>query len=99
MSIKNKSALALTAATLLSSPFAMSDVPSNNPFSMNEISGYATPESKGKEGKCGEGKCGEGKCGETKTLKTEAEGKCGEGKCGGKKKGSEGKCGEGKCGG
>jgi uncharacterized low-complexity protein len=88
MSIKNKSALALTAATLLSSPLAMSDVPSSNPFTMNEIAGYATLESKGKEGKCGEGKCGE-----TKTLKTEAEGKCGEGKCGEKKKGSEGKCG------
>ena len=77
MSMKNKSALALTAASLLASPLAISDAPSNSPFSMNEISGYATPESKGKEGKCGEGKCGE-----TKTLKGESEGKCGEGKCG-----------------
>ena len=94
--MKNKTALAFSSALLASSLTQADTANTLNPFSLNEISGYATPVDKDGEGKCGEGKCGEGKCGE---------GKCGEGKCGGdsedktlKKKSMEGKCGEGKCG-
>ncbi len=84
--MKNKTALAFSSALLASSLTQADTANTLNPFSLNEISGYATPVDKDGEGKCGEGKCGEGKCGgdsEDKTLKKKSmEGKCGEGKCG-----------------
>ena len=73
MSIKTTSTLALSSALLASSLATANISPGTNPFSLNEISGYAVPVDKNQEGKCGEAKCGEDKG---------DEGKCGEGKCG-----------------